>query len=121
MLQGIFELCHAVQFFSTHNFQNIYKINKDAEKVVSIAEAKSNFSEYVSRAAFTDEKIILTKRRKPIAAIISCNDLKKLKLLKKSESIKDIIGKWNSFEEIENHIDGSIKSREINKARDVSF
>ncbi len=25
MLQGIFELCHAVQFFSTHNFQNIYK------------------------------------------------------------------------------------------------
>ncbi len=104
-----------------NNPENFYKINRTNEKAVSIAEAKSNFSEYVSRAAFMDEKILLTKRGKPVAAIVSCNDFEKLKSIKKSEGLKSIIGKWKDFEDIKEHIEGSVKSREGNKNRDVSF
>ena len=103
------------------NPEDFYKINKGDEKTVSIAEAKSNFSEYVSRAAFMGERILLTKRGKPVAAIVSCNDFEKLKSIKKSEGLKSIIGKWKDFEDIKEHIEDSIKSREGNKNRDVSF
>ena len=69
------------------NQKKVYKTDKSSEKTVSIAEAKSNFSEYVSRAAFMDEKILLTKRGKPVAAIVSCKDLERLKSMKKSEML----------------------------------
>lgn len=103
------------------NPEDFYKINKGDEKTVSIAEAKSNFSEYVSRAAFMGEKILLTKRGKPVAAIVSCNDLEKLKALKKAEGLKSVIGKWKDFEDIKEHIENSVKSREASKNRNVSF
>ena len=35
---------------------------------VNLAKAKSSFSEYASRAAYTNEHIIITKRGKPFKA-----------------------------------------------------
>ena len=49
---------------------------------VNLAKAKSSFSEYASRAAYTDEHIIITKRGKPFVALISVKDLEFLERIK---------------------------------------
>jgi prevent-host-death family protein len=38
---------------------------------VNLAKAKSSFSEYANRAAYTDEQVIITKRGKPFVALIA--------------------------------------------------
>ncbi|MBC8265025.1 MAG: type II toxin-antitoxin system Phd/YefM family antitoxin [Anaerolineales bacterium] len=53
---------------------------------VSIAEVKRSVSTIVNRVAFGRERIILTSRGRPKAALVSIEDLQKLKLLEKTTS-----------------------------------
>ena len=48
---------------------------------VSIAEVKRSISAIVNRVAFGRERIVLTSRGKPKAALVSIEDLQKLKML----------------------------------------
>ena len=48
---------------------------------VSIAEVKRSISTIVNRVAFGRERIVLTSRGKPKAALVSIEDLQKLKML----------------------------------------
>lgn len=50
-------------------------------KVVSAAEAKNRFSEIIGRAAYGRERIIVERKGKPLAAVISIEDLKRLEEL----------------------------------------
>jgi len=45
---------------------------------VSIGQVKRDISELVNRVAFGDERIVLTSRGKPKAAIVSMDDLMRL-------------------------------------------
>ena len=95
-------------------------INID-NKVVSVAEAKSHFSEYVSKVAYTGEKFVITKRGKPLVALVSIEDLENIKVKEEAKRLSEIIGKWENFEEIENNINKAYSSRKEDRARDVSF
>lgn len=53
-------------------------------KVFSVADAKAKFSEVISSAEHQEERVVIEKRRKPIAVIIGYNDYK---LLEKLEDI----------------------------------
>ena len=44
-------------------------------KSVSVAEAKSRFSELINRAAYGKERFIVERRGKPVGAIVSAADL----------------------------------------------
>ena len=59
---------------------------------VNLAKAKSCFSEYASRAAYTDEQIIITKRGKPFVALISVNDLEFLQRIKAGPPEDGLLG-----------------------------
>jgi len=48
---------------------------------VSIAEVKRSVSTIVNRVAFGRERIVLTSRGRPKAALVSIEDLQKLKML----------------------------------------
>lgn len=96
------------------------KLNTD-DKVVSIAEAKSHFSEYISKVAYAGEKYLITKRGKPLVALVPIQDLKNIKAGKEEKGLSEIIGKWKNFEEIENNINKIYSSRKEDKGRDVSF
>ena len=50
-------------------------------ETVGIAEVKRSVSTIVNRVAFGRERIILTSRGKPKAALVSIEDLQKLKML----------------------------------------
>ncbi len=51
---------------------------------IGIAKIKHNISTIVNRVAFGRERIILTSRGKPKAALVSIDDLEKLEMLEKS-------------------------------------
>lgn len=80
---------------------------------VSIAEIKSRFSEYISRVAYSREKIIITKRSKPIAALIDLNDLQKLDRIKEVSGLSGVVAKWKKFHEISNGIDKAYRTRMV--------
>lgn len=48
---------------------------------VSVTEAKRAFSEFLNRAAFGQERIVITSHSKPKAAMISIRDLRRLEEL----------------------------------------
>ncbi len=45
---------------------------------ITTVDARNNFSDVVNRAAYGKERIILTRRGKPIAAIVPAEDLERL-------------------------------------------
>ena len=68
---------------------------------VNMAKAKSSFSEYASRAAYTDEQIIITKRGKPFVALISVNDLEFLQRIKAGHPEDGLLGAVGMAPELE--------------------
>ncbi len=68
---------------------------------VNLAKAKSFFSEYASRAAYTDEHIIITKRGKPFVALISVKDLEFLEKIKAGSPEDGLLGAVGMETELE--------------------
>ena len=88
---------------------------------VSVAEIKAHFSEYISKVASTHEKIIITRKRKPVAALIDINDAQTLNNTIESGGLVNVIGKWNGFDEISKQIDEAYASRKKDMPRNVSI
>ncbi len=59
---------------------------------INLAKAKSSFSEYARRAAYTDEHIVITKRGKPFVALISVKDLEFLERIKAGSPEDGLLG-----------------------------
>ena len=58
-------------------------------KMVSTAEARKNFSDLINKVAYGNESIILTRRGKKVAAIISTDDLELLQRIEDYIDIQD--------------------------------
>jgi prevent-host-death family protein len=52
-----------------------------------VSEARGEFSELVNRAAYRHERVLLTRHGKPIAAIISKEDLEYLEALEDRDDL----------------------------------
>ena len=50
-------------------------------ETVGVKEAKTALSEYLNRAAYGQERIVITSRGKPKAALVSIEDLRHLEAL----------------------------------------
>jgi prevent-host-death family protein len=89
---------------------------------ISIAEVKSRLSEYAARSAFAGERILITRRGKPLAALVSLEDLAELEQLDKKAGLASVIGKWDDFEEIEAAVAEAMDARyEGGEGRNVSL
>jgi prevent-host-death family protein len=53
-----------------------------------ISEARAEFSELVNRAAYRHERVLLTRHGKPIAAIISREDLEYFEALENRDDLE---------------------------------
>lgn len=74
-------------------------------KALSIANAKTHFSEIVTSAEHRKERVIIEKRNKPVAVVIGYDDYKKLESLEdiyESKLLEETIkkGKFFSLEEV---------------------
>ena len=80
---------------------------------VSVAEVKAHLSEYVAKSAYSDFRIIITKRSRPVAALVSLIDLQELEQQHERRGLAELIGQWNDFEEIAGGIKEAIESRQV--------
>ncbi len=46
---------------------------------MSTVEARENFSDMINKAAYGNQQVVLTRRGKPLVAVISLDELKSLK------------------------------------------
>lgn len=98
---------------------------KNMNDNISVAEAKSHFSKYISKVAYADKRFVITKRNKPIAALVSIDELQKIDLKEKSEKefkgLSELLSKRKYFEEIIGYIEEAYKDRSKDKGRNVSL
>lgn len=89
---------------------------------VTVAEAKSHLSELISRSAHGRERIVITRRNKPVAALVSLDDLRRLEQQEERQGLAAIAGKWQGFEEVAGALeDLPGLRRQGGGGRDVSF
>ena len=62
---------------------------EEGDNPISTAAARDHFSHVVNRAAFGGERIVLTRRGKPIAAVVPVEDVEWLEELDAQSSPED--------------------------------
>jgi antitoxin Phd len=75
---------------------------------VTTAEARKNLADIVNSVAYGKDTVVLTRRGKELAALISIEDLKLLQLLEDEQDIKDA---WKAREES----DANVKLSDLKK------
>jgi prevent-host-death family protein len=90
-------------------------------KVIPVAEAKTHLSEYLTISYKEGIRIVITKRGKPFAALVSIQDLKNLEQADVKNGLAEIAGKWDHFDEISPGIDDIYTSRQEDTHRNSPF
>jgi len=89
---------------------------------ISIAEMKKNLSEYVASSNYQKERYIITKRNKPVAALVTLEDLQAIEQKEEKAGLFQVIGKWEDFDEITKILDDLNSIRKSGGGgRDVSL
>ena len=90
--------------------------------IKSVADAKENLSELMSRAAYNNERFLIQRRGKPMAALVSVEDLARLE--KESASPKGLlaaVGALADFEELDSMVEEIYRQREQAQDRPVDL
>ena len=89
---------------------------------VSVADAKSHLSELIAKSAHGHERFIITRRDKPVAALVSLDDLKIIEQHLERQGLAAVASSWPGFEEVaEPLIDLGELRRQGGEGRDVSL
>ncbi|MEZ5478526.1 MAG: type II toxin-antitoxin system Phd/YefM family antitoxin [Thiolinea sp.] len=68
---------------------------------ISVADAKSRISELIAKSQHSHTRFIITRRNKPVAALVSLEDLQRLEQQEEKQGLAAIAGKWKGFAEVE--------------------
>ncbi len=82
----------------------LFKKEDRMEKVVSVAEAKRNFSELMAKVSYKGEEYIIARRGKPMAAIVRPEWLNVINASKKRAKGKGLLGIVGSFKNSQNFV-----------------
>jgi len=93
-------------------------------KDISVAEAKSKFSEMIARTIYAGERFVVRRRGKPVAAIVGIDDLKKIQLTDSSEDTGTLLvaaEAWADFKDLDQVIEDIYRSRRKSADRKVTI
>ncbi len=65
---------------------------------VSVSQLKNSLSEYLNRAAYGGERIVVTSRSKPKAAVVSVQDLERLEELEDAQAAREAVAEYRHEE-----------------------
>lgn len=65
---------------------------------ISTAEARDRFSEVLNRAAFGKERVVLTRRGKPLAAVVPIEDVEALEAMEDAADIAEARLRYEEWE-----------------------
>ncbi|MCJ8502485.1 type II toxin-antitoxin system Phd/YefM family antitoxin [Desulfatitalea alkaliphila] len=67
---------------------------------ISVTEARANLSAILSKCAYGNEQYVIMRRNKPVAALVSVDDLGIVEQHEERKGLASVVGKWEGFEEI---------------------
>lgn len=79
---------------------------------VSVAEIKSHLSEFIARSAHGHERFIITRRNRPVAALVSLDDIATIEQHEERQGLAAIAGSWPGFDELSEALGEVTKLRE---------
>jgi prevent-host-death family protein len=79
---------------------------------VSVVTAKSHLSELIAKSAYNHERFIITRRNKPVAALVSLEDLQIIEQHQERQGLLTVAGKWEGFEDVAENIQDLTALRE---------
>jgi len=89
---------------------------------VSVAEAKSHLSELIAKSAHGGERFVITRRNRPVAALVSLEDLQIIEQQQQRQGLAAVAGKWKGFDELAEAMGDLAELRQAGGGgRDVSF
>ncbi len=89
---------------------------------LSVANAKSHLSELIAKSSYAHERFTITRRSKPVAALVSLEDLQIIEQHEEGQGLALVAGKWKGFEEVaENLKDIHELRQDGGKGRNVSL
>ena len=89
---------------------------------ISVAKAKSHISELIAKSQYSQQRFIITKRDKPVAALVSLDDLAILEQHEERQGLSAIAGQWQDFNEVADAMGDLATLRASGgKGRDVSL
>ena len=89
---------------------------------VSVAQAKGLLSELIARSSYNHERFIITRRDKPVAALVSLDDLRLIEQHEERQGLAAVVGQWQGGEEIGQALgDVSLMRGQGGEGRDVSL
>ena len=89
---------------------------------VSVANAKSHLSELIAKSLHAHERFVITRRNKPVAALVSLDDLQLIEQHEERQGLASIASKWKDFEEVNEHLEDLQELRQSGgSGRNVSF
>ena len=89
------------------------------EREAPVAEVKARLSEYVSLSASRGDRIVITRRGKPVAALVSLEDLRTLSQADKRKGLSELMGRWQDFTDIAGSVERIYQARRDDGDRDV--
>lgn len=87
--------------------------DKNDHKVMTAAEAKSQFAESL-RLVDKGNVVVITRYGKPVAALVGPEDLEQLDRLKArvpEEGLMRLVGRWKDSVELSDALDGVVEGR----------
>lgn len=86
---------------------------------IPAAEAKRHLADYLSRSSHRECRVVVTRRGRPMAAIVSMDDLRELEQTEERKGLSNVVGKWKGFAEIADDVQSARSSS--GGGRDVSL
>ena len=91
-------------------------------KKLSVADAKKHLSEIMSRVAYNNERFLIERRGKPMAALVSAEDLAHLERESQApQGLMAAVGACADFEDWDLFIENIYLQREQAKDREVNL
>lgn len=90
--------------------------------VVAVGEAKKHFSEIMSRVVYNGERFIIYRHGKPVAALVSAEDLERLgeqTVPFKGKGLMAAVGALADFDGLDEMVEEIYRQRELSRDRDV--
>ncbi len=89
---------------------------------ISVADAKNHLSEFIARSCHGHERFIITRRDKPVAALVSIDDMRIIEQHEERQGLAAVAGSWPEFAELADAM-GEIVDlrRQGGPGRDVSL
>ncbi|PKB81810.1 MAG: hypothetical protein BZY88_05790 [SAR202 cluster bacterium Io17-Chloro-G9] len=89
---------------------------------MSVADAKKHLSELMSRVAYNHERFLILRRGKPMAALVSAEDLARLEQDPAApKGLLAAVGAWADFDDLDQVIEDIYRHREKAQDRPVSL